>query len=117
MENEDFDIITVVSKALESTNVPVFEGWYDEELNKTHITIHEYFDEDDEYEDDEPSCINHNIQVDIWSKDSLEADKLKKQVRKILIENGFRRTDGQNFYERKTKIYHKAMRFTYNEFI
>ena len=44
MENEDFDIITFVSKALESIDVPAFEGWYDEELNKTHITIHEYFD-------------------------------------------------------------------------
>ncbi|MVO70827.1 hypothetical protein GOD95_05135 [Paeniclostridium sordellii] len=117
VENEDFDIISFVTQTLEPTNVPTFEGWYDEELNKTHITIHEYFDKDSEYQDDKASCINHDIQVDIWSKDSLEAFKLKKQVRKLMIENDFRKTDGQDFQEVKTKIYHKAMRFTYNEFI
>lgn len=117
MGNEDFDIIALVSKALESIDVLVIEGWYDEELNKTHITIHEYLEQDNEYEDDKASCIEHNIQLDIWSKDSLEAYKLKKQVRKLMIENDFRKVDSQDFYEVKTKIYHKAMRFTYNEFI
>ena len=117
MENEYFDIIALVSKALESIDVPIIEGWYDEELNKTHITIHEYLEQDNEYEDDKASCIEHNIQLDIWSKDSLEAYKLKKQVRKLMIENDFIKADSQDFYEVKTKIYHKAMRFTYNEFI
>lgn len=117
MDNEEFDIIALVNQTLETTNVKVFEGWYDEELNKTHITVHEYLDQDINYEDDEASCINHNLQIDIWSKNSLEAYKLKRQVIKLMIENDFRKTDGQDFYEVKTKIYHKAIRFTYNEFI
>lgn len=114
---EDFDIITITSNALSSVDVPVIEGWYDEELNKTHITIHEYFDPDGQYEDDEASLIEHNIQVDIWSKDSLEADKLKRKVRKLLLKNDFRKGPSEGFFETKTKIYHKAMRFTYNEFL
>lgn len=117
MENEEFDIIALVTQALELTNVPVFEGWYDEELNKTHITVHEYLNQDGEYEDDEASCIEHFIQVDIWSKDSLEAYKLKRQVRKLMIENGFIKNDGQDFYEVQTKIYHKGIRFTYTEYL
>lgn len=117
MENEEFDIIVLVTQTLEPTNVPVFEGWYDEELNKTHITVHEYLDQDGDYEDDEASCIEHSIQVDIWSKDSLEAYKLKRQVRKLMIENDFIKNDGQDFYEKETKIYHKGIRFTYTEYL
>lgn len=113
----DFDIIGLVTQTLEPTNVEVFEGWYDEELNKTHITVHEYLDQDGNYEDDKASCINHNVQIDIWSKNSLEAYKLKRQIRNLMIENDFRKTDSQDFYEVKTKIYHKAMRFTYTEYL
>ena len=114
---EDFDIIKLVSDTLDPLKSLVIEGWYDEDLNKTHITIHEYFDPDGQYEDDEASLIEHNIQVDIWSKDSLEADRLKRKVRKLLLKNDFRKGASEGFFETKTKIYHKAMRFTYNEFI
>ena len=117
MKNEEFDIIALVTKTLEPTNVEVFEGWYDEELNKTHITVHEYLDQDGDYEDDEASCIEHSIQVVIWSKDSLEAYKLKRQVRKLMIENDFIKNDCQDFYEKGTKIYHKGIRFTYTEYL
>ncbi|WP_278682746.1 hypothetical protein [Paraclostridium bifermentans] len=114
---EEFDIIEITSKALGSLDVPVIEGWYDKDLNKTHITIHEYSDDDDEYQDDEASCIIHNIQVDIWSKDSLEADRLKRKVRKLLLKSDFEKGPSEGFFEPDTKIYHKGMRFTYNEFI
>jgi hypothetical protein len=117
VENEDFDIITLVSNTLEPLSIPVIEGWYDEELNKTHITVHEYLDQEYDFEDDEASCINHNIQVDIWSKDSLEAYKLKKEVRKLLKKSDFLVQQGQDFYETDTKIYHKAMKFTYTEYM
>ena len=117
MKNEEFDIIALITQTLEPTNIDVFEGWYDEELNKTHITVHEYLSQDGDYEDDEASCIEHNIQVDIWSKDSLEAYKLNNQVRKLMIKNGFTKTSGQDLPEAKTKIYHKAMRFTYTEYM
>lgn len=112
---EELDIIALVSEALSSLNVDVIEGWYDKELNKTHITVHEYLDQENGFQDDEASELEHNIQLDIWSKDSLEAYNLKKQVRKLLKENGFKYESGQDFYEVETGIYHKALRFTYLE--
>lgn len=115
--DEVFDIIDIVSSALSSLDVPVIEGWYDEDLNKTHITVHEYLSQDGDYEDDEASCIEHNIQVDIWSKNSLQACKLKKKIKILLKNNEFSFSQGQDFYETDTKIYHKAMRFTYTEYM
>ncbi|HAT4257297.1 TPA: hypothetical protein I9068_000590 [Clostridium perfringens] len=93
----------------------VIEGWYDNELNKTHITVHEYLESEESFQDDEASELEHNIQVDIWSKDSVEAYNLKKQVRKLLKENGFKFTSGQDLFESDTKIYRKGLRFTYLE--
>ncbi|ELC8455931.1 hypothetical protein QYB58_001016 [Clostridium perfringens] len=93
----------------------VIEGWYDNELNKTHITVHEYLESEESFQDDEASELEHNIQVDIWSKDSIESYNLKKQVRKLLKENGFKFTSGQDLFESDTKIYHKVLRFTYLE--
>lgn len=114
---EDFDIIKLVADTLEPLHSLVIEGWYDDELSKTHITVHEYLDHEDVFEDDEATEIIHNIQVDIWSKDSLESYKLKKNIKKLLKNNGFLYSDGQDFYENDTKIYHKAMRFTYVEYM
>lgn len=109
------DIIALVSEILSSLNVDVIEGWYDKELNKTHITVHEYLDQEEEFQDDEASMLEHNIQIDAWSMDSLEAYTLKKEIRKLLKDNGFKYESGQDFYEKDTKIYHKALRFTYLE--
>lgn len=114
---DEFDIIALVSNTLEHLDVPVIEGWYDELLSKTHITVHEYFESEEAFEDDEVSQINHNIQVDVWSKDSLESLKLKNKITKKLKEKGFLTKGNQNFYELDTKLYHGAMRFTYVEYI
>ncbi|MDK0737884.1 hypothetical protein P5E70_04430 [Clostridium perfringens] len=111
----EVDIIALVSETLEPLNIMVIEGWYDNELNKTHITVHEYLESEESFQDDEASELEHNIQVDIWSKDSVEAYNLKKQVRKLLKENGFKFTSGQDLFESDTKIYHKGLRFTYLE--
>lgn len=112
---EELDIIALVSESLASLNVDVIEGWYDKELNKTHLTVHEYLDQEDFFQDDDASALEHNIQIDVWSIDSLEAYTLKKKIRKLLKENNFKYESGQDFYESDTKIYHKALRFTYLE--
>ncbi len=111
----EVDIIALVSETLEPLNIMVIEGWYDNELNKTYITVHEYLESEESFQDDEASELEHNIQVDIWSKDSIESYNLKKQVRNLLKENGFKFTSGQDLFENDTKIYHKGLRFTYLE--
>lgn len=113
----DFDIIIYIYNALKPLNVPVIEGWYDEELNKTHITAYEFLMQEDLYEDDEADCIQHNIQIDVWSKDAKEADTLKHKVIKLLKEADMFFVDSADFYEIETELYHKALRFAYNEIL
>lgn len=115
--DDEFDIIALVCDSLDSLDVPIIEGWYDKELNKTHITVHEYLDQEDEFEDDNPSEIEHNIQVDIWSKDGIEASKFKNKVKRLLKKNNFNYDNGQDQYEPDTKIYHKGLRFSYIEIL
>ena len=112
---EDFDIIGLVSDTLSSLNTVVIEGWYDQDINKTHITVHEYLDQEDTFLDDEVEEMEHNIQIDVWSLDSIEAENLKNKIRKLLKANNFSFIQGESFYETDTKIYHKAMRFSYIE--
>ena len=110
----DFDIVEKVYESL-STVENVYEGWYREDLNKDHITFFQYVEVPQDFEDDEEGSINHGIQVDIWSKDSIKSQQLKIIARKLLKSHGFRYTDGQDLYETDTGIYHKAMRFNYLE--
>lgn len=112
---EYFDIIKIVSNALSNLDVPTFEGWYDEEINKTHITFFEYLEAPEDFLDDEEVSIEHNVQVDIWTKDSLEGLELKNKVKRLLKHNGFLLEDSNDQYETDTGIYHKAMRFNYSE--
>lgn len=44
----EFDIIALVADSLSSLDIPVFEGWYDEEL-KTHITFFEYLEAPEDF--------------------------------------------------------------------
>ncbi|WP_242979645.1 hypothetical protein [Clostridium perfringens] len=48
----EVDIIDLVSETLEPLNIMVIEGWYDNELNKTHITVHEYLESEESFQDD-----------------------------------------------------------------
>lgn len=110
------DIIEIIAKALESISfrgITVVQGWYDQNINDTHITFCELSDRSNNISDDEEEDIVHTIQVDIWSlKDEW---KLKKEVKKLMVLNDFGYIDGQDFIEPDTKIYHKALRFSYLE--
>ena len=96
------DIIEVIAKALESISlkgITVVQGWYDENINDTHITFCELSD--------------RSNNIDIWSKK--DEWKLKKEVKKLMLNNDFGYIGGQNFFEPDTKIYHKSLRFSYLE--
>ncbi|GAA0069251.1 hypothetical protein UT300003_07740 [Clostridium sardiniense] len=112
---ESFDIIGLVFEILSPLKVDVIEGWYDKDLNKTHITVHEYLEQDENFIDDENTEVEHNIQIDVWSTDSIESENLKNKIKKLLKSNDFLYDQGESFYETDTKIYHKGMRFNYTE--
>lgn len=110
------DIIEIIAEALESISkrgITVVQGWYDENINNTHITFCELSDRSNNISDDEEEDVAHTIQIDIWSKK--DEWKLKKEVKKLMLSNDFGYIDGQDLFETDTKIYHKALRFSYLE--
>lgn len=110
------DIVEFVAKALSEISnrgIYVVNGWYDEDINDTHITFCELSDRTGEVSDDEEESIIHHIQVDIWSKK--DEWKLKKEVKKLMAKNDLGYVDGKDLFETDTKIYHKALRFNYVE--
>jgi len=109
------DILELVTSALTSLNIKCIYGWYDESLNSTHITFLEFDNEDSDYSDDEAITEEHWIQVDIWTKDTEEAQILKKQVKELLKSNSFNYQNGADQFEIDTKLWHIAQRFLYIE--
>lgn len=110
------DIIEFVARALKEisdSGITVVYGWYDKNINDTHITFCELSDRTNDISDDEEESINHTIQVDIWSKN--DEWQLKKDVKRLMVNNDFGYIEGQDFFETETKIYHKALRFNYVE--
>ncbi|MPQ45202.1 hypothetical protein [Clostridium tarantellae] len=98
-----------ILEALKDLKVPVLYGWYDESLNKTHITFFTFSEIPEDYSDDEYESIENYIQVDIWSKENVEG--LKRKVKKAMKNKDFIYIDGRDQFEIDTKLYHKALRF------
>lgn len=107
-------IDAALSNALTPLNITSFYGWYDEDINKTHVTFILLTDIDENFSDDEAEDNTQLFQVDIWSKENVES--LKKTIKAAMktIEN-CTYTDGVDLYEDDTKIYHKAARFSITE--
>lgn len=107
--NEEMDLTAFIGEVIGITGVHVEEGWYNENINDTHITFYYMSDEDTNHSDDTNEGEEYYIQVDIWSKE--DCFKLKKKVKKLLKKAGFTYFAGNDMYEAETAIYHKAARF------
>ena len=109
-------IDTVLSNTLEPLSIQSFYGWYDKNINDTHVTFILISDNEDDYSDDEAESVNYLIQVDIWSKKNME--DLKKTIKLAMktLDNCTYST-GADLYEDDTQIYHKALRFNVLEAI
>lgn len=107
-------IDTVLSNVLTSLNIQSFYGWYDKDINETHVTFILLSDSDSDYADDEAETTTQLVQVDIWSRENIE--ELKKTIKDTMktLAN-CRYSDGRDFYELETKLYHKALRFSITE--
>lgn len=117
---EIFDIVPIVAKALKpisNDGYVVQTGWYDENIDKTHVTFVELNDNTEDSSDDEEESVSHLIQVDVWSYDDIESNSIKQRVKSLLQKSGFFYEDGENLPEVKNnkKFYHRALRFTYCE--
>lgn len=108
------DIIELVSTALESLNVITIYGWYDDSLNKTHITFLEFDSFENDYADDEAEIEEHYITVDSWTKDVIESQSLKKQIKMLMKQNDFKYQDGADqteVLEDGSILYHVTTRW------
>jgi predicted GTPase len=108
------DIIEKIDNVLTATLQPLgiesFYGWYNENINATHVTFILITDNETNFSDNEAESIDYLIQVDIWSKENME--DLKKTIKTAMkgIDN-CTYSDGADQYETDVKIYHKALRF------
>ncbi len=106
-------MIETIYNILSALSCPVRYGWYDEAMNEQHITYYVVSDSTDEFEDDEEATLHYVIQVDVWSRE--DDSKIIKQIKQLMKANGFVRMDSVDLFEVDTKIYHKAIRFNFNE--
>ena len=109
-------IDTVLTNTLEPLNIESFYGWYDEDINDTHVTFTLISDNEEDYSNDEAESVNYLVQVDIWSKENME--DLKKTIKLSMKSlNNCTYFDGADLYEDDVKIYHKALRFNILEVV
>ena len=106
----------ILSDVLEPLGISSFYGWYDKDINETHVTFTLISDNEDNYSDDEAESVNYLAQVDIWSKENME--DLKKTIKLAMktLDN-CTYSNGSDLYEDDTQIYHKALRFNVLEAI
>lgn len=109
-------IDTVLSNTLDPLGISSFYGWYDANINDTHVTFTLISDNEEDYSDDDAESVNYLVQVDIWSKENME--DLKKTIKSTMktLDN-CTYSDGADLYEDDVKIYHKALRFNVLEVV
>lgn len=106
------DIEELVYQTLSSIECPVRYGWYDENMQSTHVTYFIVTEAPGEDSDDDIESLTYTIQVDVWSM-SDDDKKIKQQIIKLMRAQGFGFEDSADLFETDTKIYHKAMHFNY----
>lgn len=108
------DIVDLAAKALKVVSdegIIVKQGWYDEKIKDTHITLWALDDNEGGFSEDDAEYEEGFIQINIWG--IYDCIDLKKRVKKMLKEAGFMYESGNDNYEDDTKIYVKQMRFYY----
>ena len=106
-----FDIVEYTWNSLKNLGVPVQYGWYDENIEDTHITFFCVSENDGEFVDNENSSEHYLMQIDIWSKE--DTVELKDKVKSALKGADFCFKNSRDFIETDIRIYHKALRFEY----
>jgi hypothetical protein len=99
---------------LKPLNVPVCRLKYSGTA-PTYITYFIFNEMGDLFADNEEIVTGYHVQVDIWSKG--DYTDIENQLKELMTAAGFKRTYAIELYEEETHIYHKAIRFFYEEVI
>ena len=108
------DIITDAAGALEQISnrgITVVQGWFNKDLNETHVTLWDLGENDENYSDDKAEGCANSVQVTIFSKkDEIE---LAHEIKRLMIAHDFS-FEGRNGDDSKPQdeIYMKAQRFS-----
>lgn len=102
---------SLIITALKPTNVPVSFQTYSGSAS-TYITFFEVTQNPAVNADDTEIQTRFIYQIDVWSKS--DYTNLTKQVKELLIAQGFRRSvEGPEDYEPDIQLFHKPIRFIY----
>jgi len=107
----DFNLIEHASEALnsvEAAGIPVQQGWYDEDIKQTHVTLWE-LDDSDIHSNDAPELTTYLLQVTIFSQKDETA--LKKRIKRLMREAGYTFMASAGSVDTRLKVHMKAMRF------
>ena len=87
------------------------KGWYDKNIHKTHVTLWDLGEVDENFSDDDAEGVTLSLQVTIFSEsDEVE---LAREIKKLMKEKDFS-FEGRNGDDSKPEdgIYMKAQRFS-----
>ncbi|ADI00482.1 hypothetical protein [Salisediminibacterium selenitireducens] len=101
-----------ITSALHDLNVPVSFQTYQGNA-KTYVTFFQYMEQPSLHQDDAIGLSVHYIQIDLWSNgDYLDLDAL---IQTKMEKAGFRFLTGYDQYEQDVKMYHKSLRYAFEE--
>ena len=111
------DIIALAAAALEpirAEGITVQQGWYDENINDTHVTLWSLGVVPEAFSDDENDVIGGDVQVTIIS--SQDEVALARRIKKLMVAAGFTWTGGdRDDTQNDGGIFMKPQRFHYDK--
>ena len=111
------DIIALAAAALEpiqAEGITVQQGWYDKNINDTHVTLWNLGTNPEGFSDDENDVIGGDVQVTIFSNQDEVA--LARRIKKLMVAAGFTWTGGnQDDTQNDGGIFMKPQRFHFDK--
>lgn len=108
------DIIKDASDALKEVSdsgIQVVQGWYRKDIKKTHVTLWDLGETEDNHSDDEAEGVTLSVQVTVFSTE--DETVLAREIKALMKIHGFD-FEGRNGDDSKPDdgIYMKAQRFS-----
>ena len=111
------DIIALAAAALEpirAEGITVQQGWYDKNINDTHVTLWNLGTTPEAHSDDGDEVIGGDVQITIFS--TRDEVALARRIKKLMVAAGFTWTGGdQDDTQSDGGIYVKPQRFHYDK--
>lgn len=101
-----------ILQTLKTVGVPVSFQQYSGQVS-SYVTFFTYLESGEQYADDREAVTRFSVQLDVWSKQ--DYTELVNTVDQAMHAAGFVKNGYFDLYETDTQMYHKAMRFHFEE--